>query len=311
MLALKKPLKRRAAGRDIKDNMELYAMMLPVLILIFVFSYVPMFGLVIAFQNYVPGAAFLGEGVQWVGLKHFADFVGSFYFPRIIRNTLVLSLLGLAAGFWVPIAFSLLLNELVSARFKKFVQTASYLPHFISSVVVAGMVLSFVANDGVVFKALELLGVKPRPITTNPGAFPWIYTLTNIWKTFGWSSILYLSTISSIDPALYEAAEIDGANRWRQVWHVTVPFMVPLIVIQLIFAVGAVAASNTELILLLYNPATYSTSDVIGTYVYREGLLGGKFSYGTASGMLMGVISFLLVYGSNRLSGKLTDYSLW
>jgi putative aldouronate transport system permease protein len=153
--------------------------------------------------------------------------------------------------------------------------------------------------------------LKPRPITTNPQAFPWVYTLTNIWKTFGWSSILYLSTISAIDPALYEAAQIDGASRFRQVWHVTIPFMVPLIVIQLIFAVGAIANSNTELILLLYNPATYSTADVIGTYVYREGLLGGQFSYGTASGMLMGIISFLLVFGSNKLSGRLTDYSLW
>ena len=303
--------KLRTTRRDAKDNFELYAMLLPVLVLILVFSYVPMLGLVIGFQNYAPGASFFGQGVQWVGLKHFTDFIGSFYFPRIISNTLVLSLLGLVMGFWIPIIFSLLLNELVNARFKKFIQTASYLPHFISTVVVAGMVLSFVANDGMIMKVLAFAGVKVRPVITNPQAFPLIYTLTNIWKTFGWSSILYLSTISAIDPVLYEAAEVDGANRWLQVWHVTVPFMVPLIIIQLIFAIGAIASSNTELILLLYNPATYSTADVIGTYVYREGLLGGRFSYGTASGMLMGIISFLLVFGSNKLSGKLTDYSLW
>jgi len=310
MAAIRIARKTKWTRQDIRNNIELYLMLSPILLLIFIFSYIPLFGLVIAFQNYVPGTSFFGSGVQWVGLKHFTDFIESFYFSRIVRNTVVLSLLGLFMGFWVPIAFSLILNELSSSRLKKFVQTASYLPHFISWVVVAGMVLSFI-NGGFIAQLVQSLGISAKPINTNPGAFPWVYTLTNIWKNFGWSSILYLSTISSIDPALYEAAKVDGANRWQQITHVTLPFMVPLIIIQLIFAIGGLANSNTELILLLYNPAIYSTSDVIGTYVYREGLLGGQFSSGTATGMLLGVISFVLVYGSNRLSRRLTNYSLW
>ena len=301
----------RTLKRDVRDNIDYYLMMLVPFILIFIFSYLPMFGLVIAFQDYSAGRPFLGEGVKWVGLKHFSKFVHSYYFSRILRNTLVLNLLNLAMGFWVPIVFALTVNEIPFPRFKKFTQTVSYMPNFISSVVVAGMVISFIANDGIVTRLINGLGFQVKSINANAGAFPWVYTLTNVWKNFGWSSILYLSSITAIDPALYESADIDGATRLQKIWFVTLPFMLPLIVIQLIFAVGGMLSSNTDMVLLLYNSAVYSTADVIGTYVYRESLLGAKYSYGTASGLILSVMSFILVYAANWVSRKLTDFSLW
>ena len=297
--------------RDVRDNIDYYLMMLVPFILIFIFSYLPMFGLVIAFQDYSAGRPFLGEGVKWVGLKHFSKFVNSYYFSRILRNTLVLNLMNLAMGFWVPIVFALTVNEIPFPRFKKFTQTVSYMPNFISSVVVAGMVISFIANDGIVTRLINGMGFQVKSINANAAAFPWVYTLTNVWKSFGWSSILYLSSITAIDPALYESAEIDGATRLQKIWFVTLPFMLPLIVIQLIFAVGGMLSSNTDMVLLLYNSAVYSTADVIGTYVYRESLLGAKYSYGTASGLILSVMSFILVYAANWVSRKLTDFSLW
>lgn len=301
----------RLSKRDVRDNIDYYLLMLPTLALIFVFSYLPLFGVIISFQNYTAGRPFLGKGVQWVGLKWFRQFAASYYFPRILRNTLALNLLGLAMGFWVPIAFALTVNEIRSSRFRKFTQTVSYMPNFISTVVVAGMVLSFVADDGIITLAVQALGFKAKSLNANPGVFPWMYTLTSVWKSFGWNSILYLSTITSIDPALYESADVDGAGRLKKIWYITLPSMLPLIMIQLIMAIGGMLGSNTDLILLLYNSAVYSTADVIGTYVYRETLKTGKYSYGTAASLFMSVLSFILVYAANYVSRKTTDFSLW
>ncbi len=310
MLIRKKTIKM-TTKKNVKDNIELYIMLAPVLVLIFIFSYIPLFGIVIAFQEYIPGLPFFGEGVNWVGIKHFKAFIDSFYFIRILKNTLVLNLLNLVMGFWVPIFFALLLNEMRTVKLRKFIQTVSYMPYFISAVVVAGMVLSFISDDGIVIKLTSILGFSLRSVNTKAEAFPFIYAITNVWKNFGWSSILYLSTISSIDPTLYEVAEIDGAHRLQKVWYITIPFMVPLIIIQLIFAIGSILHANAEMILLLYNPSIYSSADVIGTYVYREGLLGVRYSYGTAVGLLLSVMSFTLVYTANRTSRKFADFSLW
>ena len=298
-------------NRDTRENIQYYLMMIFPLIMIFLFSYLPMFGIIIAFQDYVAGRPFFGEGVIWVGLKWFREFVDSYYFARILRNTLVLNALNLVMGFWVPIIFALIVNEIRISKFKKFTQTVSYLPHFLSSVVVAGMVVSFIANDGIITLMLRAVGFEAKSLNADPGAFPWIYTLTSIWKSFGWSSIIYLSTITAIDPRLDEAAAVDGAGRFRKIWHVTLPAMLPLIVIQLILSIGNMLSANTDLILLLYNSSTYKTADVIGTYVYRETLMGGKFSYGTASGLLMSILSFALTYIANAVSRKKTDYSMW
>ncbi len=305
------PAGQRGLSRDARENLQLYSILLPTAILIIVFMYAPMFGLVIGFQNYVPGASFFGKDVEWVGLKHFIDFVNSYYFKRIMRNTVILNLLNLVMGFWVPIVFALLLNEVRARGFKKFVQTASYLPYFISSVVVAGMVISFTGSDGIVSRLISALGGETAAWITKADAFPWIFTITRVWQSFGWSSILYLSTISSIDPGLYEAAEMDGANRFHKIWHVTIPHMLPLVIIQLILAIGSMLSVSSELILLLYNPSTRSTADVIGTYVYREGLLAGNFSSGTAAGLIVSLINLGLTVIANAFCRKFTDYALW
>lgn len=302
----KKPMKRNT-----RDNIQYYLYMLPVMILIFIFSYVPLFGILMAFQDYKAGAPFLSADTVWVGLKHFKDFVSSFYFSRIIRNTLFINLLGLFMGFWVPIVFALLLNEVAFPRLKKVIQTVSYMPHFISTVVVVSMFLSYIGDNGIIPRLLAMVGINVTSLNTNASFYPWYYTLINVWKSFGWSSILYLSTITAIDPALYEAAEVDGAGRWKKIWYITLPQMKSLILIQLIFAIGGMLGSNSEMILLFYNPSVYSSMDVIGTYVYRDALLGGRYSFGTASSLLMSVFSFTLVWIANKVSSKFADFSLW
>ena len=284
-------------------------MVLPYIILIFFFCYIPMYGVLMAFENYRPQLGVLGS--EWVGLYHFKDFFTSPHSLNVLRNTVVISVYSLLVGFPFPIILALLLNEVRCQAYKRTVQTISYMPYFISSVVVAGMVLSFLNADGILNQFLALFNVPPKAYNTLPKAFPIFYTVTCIWKSFGWGSILYLSTISSIDPGLYESAKIDGANRLQRCWYVTLPHLSNLIIIQLIFSIGGLLGSNTELILLLYVPATYSTADVIGTYVYRDGLMGGRFSYGTAVGIFTSVINFTLLYITNKISSKVADYGIW
>ena len=296
-----------------KECAELYLLMLPALVLIFIFCYIPIYGVLIAFQDYYPGRPILAfdGGVIWVGLKHFISFVESRVFWRLIRNTLVLSGLNLVFGFWVPIVFALVLNELQLPRYKKFVQTASYMPHFISNVVVAGMLFSFISTDGIVSVLRTKLGMEAVAFNVQPGAFPALYTFTNVWKTFGWNSILYLASIASIDQNLYEAARLDGAGRLQQMRYITLPSLKPIIMLMLIMAAGGIMNTNSDMILLLYTPATYETADVIGTYVYRETLLTGRFSYGAAVGLFTSVINFALVFVANAISRKTAEFSLW
>jgi putative aldouronate transport system permease protein len=270
-----------------------------------------MYGVVIAFQDYFPGNPFIGPDVRWVGFKHIIRFVSSEYFSRIIRNTLVLSGLNLAFGFTMPILFALLLDQLRALSFRKLTQTASYMPYFISTVVVAGMVISFINTNGIVTNILVFFGLERMDFRLSKSAFPWIYTITNIWKGFGFGSILYYATITAIDPQLYESAKIDGANRWQQVLYITLPGIQRIIAINLIMAIGGILGANSDLILLLYQPATYEVADVIGTYVYREGIVGGNFSYSAAVGLFMSLIGFVLTFTANRVSNKLTDYGLW
>lgn len=306
-----KTKKKKYGTGVVSENLQIYAMMLPTLILIFIFCYIPMYGIVIAFQDYVPGQSFFGDGVVWVGLKWFKRFVTSHYFVRLIKNTLVLSGMNLLFGFPAPILFALLLDQIKHAKFKKIVQTTSYMPYFISTVVVVGMVISFIDTNGIITNFLSMFGVKAQNWRVSSTAFPWIYTFTNVWKGFGFSSILYCSIISSIDPGLYEAAKLDGANRWQQVWHITLPGLRSVIAINLIMAVGSLLSANTEMIMLLYTPATYDTADVIGTYVYRLGILEAQYSYTTAAGLFVSIIGFIFTYISNKISNKLTGFGLW
>ena len=294
------------------EYIQIYSLLIPVGVLLFIFCYVPMYGVIIAFQDYMPGSPFIGPRVRWVGLEHFIRFINSEFFWRLIRNTLILSSLNLVFGFTLPIMFALLLDQLRNGFYRRFVQTASYLPYFISTVVVAGMVISFVDSNGLITRFFSLFGGNPL---TNyrliRSGFPTLYTITNVWKHFGFGSILYFSTISSIDPGLYESAKIDGANRFQQVLYITLPGIQRIIAINLILTVGAFLGANTELILLLYHPATYDTADVVGTYVYRIGIVGGNYSYSTAVGLFMSLFAFGLTYTANKVSNKLTDFGLW
>lgn len=297
----------------IRENIEMYSMLLPVLILIFIFLYVPIYGVVIAFQDYLPGKPFLSfdGSIQWVGFKHFLKFINSIYFGRLIKNTLVLSGLNLIFGFWIPILFALIINEITRLKYKKFVQTASYLPYFISKVIVAGLVISFTSKIGIVNNFLSIFGVDPQNYMLNAKAFPIIYTITNVWSNFGFESILYFATISTIDPCLYEATRVDGGNRLHQAWYITLPGLKNVIAIKLILAVGHLLTTNKDLILLLYTNSTYETADVIETYVYRLGIEEGLFSYTAAIGFFMAIIGFSLTFVVNKISNRLTGSGLW
>lgn len=311
MNAVRKRVKKRG-GLSWRENAELYTMLAPTVILIFIFCYIPMYGLIIAFQDYVPGRQFLSlVNANWVGFEHFTAFINSIFFSRLIWNTIRLSLLNLLFGFTIPILFALLLNEVKNLHFKKFVQTVSYLPYFISTVVVAGLVLSFLEPNGLVNNILAMFGVQPTEWIVQPKAYPTIYTVTNVWKNFGFSSVLYFSTMASIDPTLYESAKIDGANRWKQMLYITLPGLRNIIAITLILQLGALLTSNTELALLLYRSATYETSDVIGTFVYRMGIEQGKYSYSTAVGLFLSIIGFGLTFVANKVSNKFAGYGLW
>jgi putative aldouronate transport system permease protein len=270
-----------------------------------------MYGLVIAFQDYVPGDPFFGQDTTWVGLQWFVRFIKGEYFFRLIRNTIRLSLLNLVFGCTLPILFALLLDQLKFLQWRKFIQTASYLPYFISTVVVAGMVITFIDTNGLVTNFLAAIGLDRINYRLSKTELPAIYTTTNVWKSFGFGSILYFSTINSVDPQLYESAKMDGANRAQQCWHITIPGIQRIIAINLIMAVGSLLGSNSELILLLYQPATYEVADVIGTYTYRFGIVGGQYSYTAAAGLFMSVLGFILTFLANKISNRFLDFGLW
>ena len=270
-----------------------------------------MYGIIIAFQDYLPGDPFWGEGTIWVGFDNFIRFMQSEFFWRLIRNTLVLSALMLLFGFPAPIIFALMIDQLRHLRFKKLIQTVSYMPYFISWVIVVGMVVAFIDINGLVSNILAEFGVIPRNLRNVPVAFPIIYTVTNIWKGFGFGSILYVATLSAIDPGLYESAKIDGANRLHQVWYISLPGIKHVIMIHLILSIGGLLSANTEFILLLYTPATYIVADVLGTYTFRMGILGGQFSMAATVGLFSSAIGFCLVFIANKLSNKVTGFGFW
>ncbi len=268
----------------IASNKSLYVMILPVLLFYIVFSYVPMYGVIIAFKNFQPGMGISGS--PWVGLQNFADFFQGPYFTRVLKNTLVISFSSILFGFPAPILLALLLNEVRSAKFKRIVQTVTYMPHFISLVVVCGMVLQFTSSTGVITSVLHtLFGLPEKNLMADPQNFVPTYVISGIWQEIGWGTIVYLSAITGINSELYEAASIDGAGRLRRVWHVTLPGIMPTIMILLILQMGNVMSVGFEKIILLYNPAIYSTADVISSYTYRKGLLEFNWSYSTAVGL--------------------------
>ena len=296
--------------KAIKNEYDLYLMLVPMLVLFFLFSYKPMTGLLIAFKDYSPFKGIWES--DWVGLEYFFEFFNGAFAPRVIRNTLVISISMLFFGFPAPIILALLLNEVRNQKFKKLVQTVSYIPHFISIVVVCSMVTSFLSpTSGVVNTVLERLGFDAVYFLSKPELFVPIYVILNIWKTLGYNSIVYIASLLSIPTELYEAARVDGAGRFQQIWHITIPGLMPTIMVMLLVQLGNLLNVGYETIILLYNPSVYETADIINTYVYRTGIMEGRYDYATAIGLLNSVVSLILVVGANKLSKKLTETGLW
>ncbi|MEK3722717.1 ABC transporter permease [Paenibacillus sp. FSL H8-0034] len=283
-------------------------MLVPVIIYYIVIHYFPIYGLVIAFKDFTPIKGIMNS--KWVGLKHFEAFFNSYYFVRLLKNTLLISFYDLIFGFPAPIILALVLNEVKKQMFKRFVQTVSYLPHFISLIVVVGMILDFSALNGVINQLIVLFGGQPISFMQNQDWFRTVYVGSNIWQGIGWGSIIYLAALSAISPELYEAARVDGANRWSQMLHITIPGIMPTIIIMLILRVGNMMDVGYEKIILLYNPAVYETADVISSFIYRKGLLEMDYSYSTAVGLFNSLINFALLLTVNRLARK-TGTSLW
>lgn len=298
------------AKKDIIKYKSLYLMVLPVVAFYILFCYKPMYGALIAFQNYSPGSGIWGS--DWVGFTHFADFVKSSDFPKLLRNTLAVSLCGLVFGFPAPIIFALLLNEVRQNRYKRVIQTFSYLPHFVSLVVICGMIKTFVSRTGIITMIFcAVTGAAPQDMLSNSSFYLPIYTISSIWQGMGWDAIIYLAALSAVDASLYEAASIDGAGKLRQLVSVTLPTIVPTIVIMFILRVGQLLNVGYEKTLLLYNPLTYNRADIISTYVYRLAFEGQQWSYTTAIGLFNSVINFLLVVLVNSVSKRVSNTSLW
>ncbi len=295
--------------RELVKNRYLYLLAIPVIAFYALFLYGPMFGLVIAFKQYNIGQGILQS--KWVGFQYFQEFFKSIYFSRTLLNTFIISFADILFGFPLPIIFALLLNELRGTRFKKTVQTVTYLPHFISMVVICGMITDFFSTDGVISRLIAMLGGENMNYLASPKWFRTIFVGTNVWQSFGWNSIIYLAALTSVDAQLYEAATIDGAGRFKQLWHVTLPGILPTIMIMLIMRLGQVLSVGYEKIILLYSPSTYNVADVISSYVYRIGIGGSRYSYSAAVGLFQSVINVLMLLLANRLSAKFSETSLF
>jgi len=292
-------------------DLPIYLLLLPGILLLFVFNYIPLFGVVIAFENFVPFKGILRS--DWVGFKNFEYFLLDSKFWHVLKNTIEINLLHLIFGFPFPIIFALLLNEIWSTKFKKVVQTVSYLPHFISWVVAAGIFSTMLSpSTGVINIFLKnVFGIQPVHFLAIEGYFRPILVITGIWKGFGMSAVYYLAALSSIDVQLYEAAKIDGANKLRQIWHITLPGIRNITIVLLVLQVGSLVSIGFEQIFLLYNPLLYDIGDVISTYTYRLGIEQARYSLTSAIGLTQSIVNFILVYSTNRLAKAIAGWSLW
>ena len=298
------------AVKDIRRNKILYLLSIPILLWYLIFCYRPMVGVLMAFQNYNPVKGILGS--QWVGMQHFVDFFTGIYAWRIIRNTLALSILDLIFNFPAPIIFALMLNEVKNHYFKKTVQTISYMPYFISMVVMCGIIVDFTSAGGIISTLVaNLTGSASQNLLGNPSCFRPIYIISNIWQGLGYGSIIYIAALAGVDQELYEAATIDGAGRWKQTLHITIPSISSTIIIMLILKMGSMLSVGSEKVLLLYSPSTYETSDIISTYVYRMGFESYNYGFSTAVGLFNSVVNTIFLLTTNYFAGKYSETSLF
>ncbi|MDU7474749.1 MAG: ABC transporter permease subunit [Paenibacillus macerans] len=301
---------KRKTWVQVKRNYELYLFLLPILLVYLVFKYYPMYGVQIAFKDFSPSQGIWGS--EWVGFKHFIDFFDSYNFWTIISNTLTLSFLSLVFGFPAPVIIAILLNQMLGKRYKKFIQTVIYAPHFISTVVLVGMLNVFLSpNSGIVNHLITLFGGEPILFMANEGWFRPLYILSGIWQETGFSTIIYLAALAGVNPELHEAAIMDGASKWKRVWYVDIPGILPTIVILLILALGNIMSIGFEKAFLMQSDLNYATSNIIPTYVYELGIQKAQYSFSTAVGLFKSVINIILIVTVNRVARKLTETSLW
>lgn len=294
--------------RDIRRNWSIYLLVLPVVIYFIIFAYKPIYGVQIAFQDFKPAQ---GYGEDWVGFKHFIAFFENPYFGRLLRNTLAIQILNLIFGFPLPIVLALLFNEVKSKKFLTVTQTFFYLPHFISLVVICGIIKQFSLSTGLFNDIIEMFGGERRALLQQSNLYWGIYVASDIWKNLGWNSIIFVAALSGVDKTIYEAASIDGAGKWKQTIHVTIPGIMPTIIIMFILRMGSMMSLGYEKTLLLYNEAIYDVADIIATYTYRLGLVERQYSYSTAVNMFNSVVNILLLVITNKISKKASETSLW
>lgn len=293
-----------------KNNWQLYVLILPAIIYFIVFNYMPLYGIQIAFKDFK--AVFGISGSKWVVFKHFENFFHAYYFKRLLANTLLLNVYNLLWSFPVPIILAILLNQIKGPKIKRFIQTSIYVPYFISTVVLAGMLYIFLSPTSGIFNILrQALGMKAVDFMSDAKAFRSIYIISGIWQSAGWGTILYIASLSGVDPSLYEAAEIDGASIWQKIRYIDIPSIVPVIVMVFILDCGKLLSSNTDKALVMQTPGNIPTSDIIGVYVYNVGLGSGQFSYTTAIGLFINVINFVIIITANQISKKISDVGLF
>lgn len=294
----------------LKRDKYLILLSLPMFLYYLIFSYIPMSGVVIAFQNFTIKNGLFNS--QWVGFEWFQQFFSSMFFPRLIRNTILISFFSLLFGTPVSIIFALMLNELRNGLFKRFVQSVSYFPYFISTVVVVGILINFLNPvDGIINTLIKSTGKPAVEFMTDPAWFRFVYIASGIWQGFGWGAVLYIGAISSIDPQLYEAARIDGAGRYGQLWHITLPGIRPVFITLMLLSMGNILNVGFEKIILMYSPSTYETADVISSYVYRSGIADARYSYATAVGLFNSVVNTAFILISNWVSKRTMGVYLW
>ncbi|WP_420799721.1 ABC transporter permease [Paenibacillus mesophilus] len=305
--------KRRRSGKAVRAmirHWQLYVLIAPVMLYFIVFHYMPMYGVQIAFKDFIATKGIGGS--PWVGFKHFERFFDSYFFWRLLKNTLGISLYELAVGFPIPILLALMINEVRHKGYKKFVQTVTYAPHFLSTVVLVGLVIMFLSpTSGIVNTIIKAFGGEPVFFMTKPEWFKTIYVLSGVWQQMGWSSIIYLAALAGIDPGLHEAAKVDGATRLQRIWHINLPGIMPTIVILLILNIGTLMGVGFEKVFLMQNSLNNESSDVISTYVYRSGLLGAQYSFASAVGLFNSVVNFILLLTVNRIAKAVNQASLW
>lgn len=303
-----KKKKRQKFWREIKRDRALYLMILPPIITVFIFHYIPLYGIQIAFRDYSTRRGIWGS--EWVGLEYFKKFVSYPYFGRLMWNTLKINLVSLLT-FPAPIIFALMLNEMRNEKLKKVCQTITYAPHFVSTVVVCSMVMLFTNREGLINILIGFLGIESIDFMAIPSAFPWVYVISGLWSGLGWGTIIYMATLAGVSPELIEAAKIDGATRLQVIWHVHLPHLKPTIITMLILRMGSMLGVGFEKVFLLQNPLNMETSSVISTYVYEMGMENQQYSYSTAIGLFNSIISIIMIWIANTISKKLGESGLW